>query len=158
MECATFNAKCEGVEKAASFRDAFKARRCIVRADLYYEWKKLTPNPKGPKQPYAVARADGLPLLLAGLWETWKGGGAEPLRTFTILTTAPIAGSKIAELHHRVPVVLSADDVAVWLGERQGDLPGLMKACPDDWLRMWKVSVRVGNVKNNDRSLIDEAA
>jgi putative SOS response-associated peptidase YedK len=62
---------------------------------------------------YAVARADGLPLFLAGLWETWKGPESDLLRTFTVMTTAPTPGSKMAELHHRVPLILSPDDVDV---------------------------------------------
>ena len=160
MDYATFNAKCEGVEKAASFRSAYKSRRCIVPADLYYEWKKLDESKKPAKQPYAVARADGQPLFLAGLWETWKPaggeGGGEPLRSFTILTTTP--NKRMAALHHRMPVILSPDDVALWLGEVEGDLPGLMKPCPDDWLRMWKVDSRVGNVKYNEAELIEEVA
>ena len=148
------------MEKAASFRSAYKSRRCIVPADLYYEWKKLDDSKKPAKQPYAIARSDGQPLFLAGLWETWKSaggeGGGEPLRSFTILTTTP--NKTMAQLHHRMPVILSPDDVALWLGEKEGDLPGLMKPCPDAWLRMWKVDNRVGSVKNNDAELIAEVA
>jgi putative SOS response-associated peptidase YedK len=156
MDYSTFNAKCEGVEKAASFREPFKARRCIVPADLYYEWKKLGPTPKNGKQPYAVARADGTPLLFAGLWDAWKSPEGNRLLSFTILTTAPLAGSKMSELHNRIPVVLAAESVPVWLGEEPGGLAPLMRPCPDEWLRMWKVSARVGNVKNNDATLIEE--
>jgi putative SOS response-associated peptidase YedK len=57
-----------------------------------------------------------------------------------------------------MPVVLSPKDVDVWLGERQGDLAGLMKPSPDETFRMWKVSSRVGSVRNNDKSLVEEAA
>lgn len=156
MDYATFNAKCEGVEKAASFRGPFKSRRCIVPADLYYEWKKLGPKPKDPRQPYAIARADGNPLCLAGLWEAWRGGEGAALLSFTILTTAPLPGSRMLELHHRIPVVLAPDAVPAWLGEEQGDLTSLLQPCPDDWLKLWKVSDRVGSVKNNDRALIEE--
>lgn len=161
MEYATFNARCEGVEKAASFRAAYKSRRCIVPADLYYEWKALDDSKKPAKQPYAIARADGEPLLLAGLWESWKppaGAEGEAVRSFTILTTPSAPGSKMAELHPRMPMILSPDAVDLWLGEREGDLPGLMKPCPDEWLKMWKVGSAVGNVRNKDRSLIDEVA
>jgi putative SOS response-associated peptidase YedK len=76
MDFKTINARSETVAKAAIFRDAYKARRCIVPADNYYEWKKLDDPPRPAKQPYAIARADGLPLFLAGLWETWREGEA----------------------------------------------------------------------------------
>jgi len=156
MDYSTFNAKCEGVEKAASFREPFKSRRCIVPADLYYEWRKLGPTPKDGKQPYAVARADGAPLLMAGLWDAWKGNEGVWLLSFTVLTTAPLPDSKMSELHHRIPVVLSPEAVPTWLGEEPGDLEPLMSPCPDEWLKMWKVSARVGNVKNTDARLIEE--
>lgn len=158
MDYSTFNAKCEGVEKAASFRGPFKSRRCIVPADLYYEWKKLGPGPKDPKQPYAISRADGEPLCLAGLWDLWKGGeGASSVLSFTVLTTAPQPSSKMRELHHRIPVILAPDAVPTWLGEEPGDFASLMmQPCPDEWLKLWKVSDRVGSVKNNDASLIEE--
>jgi len=38
------------------FRGALAARRCIVPADAFYEWK-ATPDGKAP---YAVARIDGI--------------------------------------------------------------------------------------------------
>lgn len=156
MDYSTFNAKCEGVEKAASFRAPYKSRRCIVPADLFFEWKKLDDSKKPAKQPYAVARADGDPLLLAGLWETWKPTEGEPVRSFTILTTTPNATMEF--LHHRMPVILDPDDIPLWMGEVDGDLRSLMKPCPDDWLKMWKVDPRVGSVKNNDADLIKEIA
>jgi putative SOS response-associated peptidase YedK len=31
-----------------------------------------------------------------------------------------------------------------------------MRPSPDEWLKTWKVSARVGNVKNTDASLIEE--
>lgn len=162
MDYATFNARCEGVEKAASFRAAYKSRRCIVPADLYYEWKPLDDSKKPAKQAYAIARADGAPMLLAGLWESWKppegDSEREPVRSFTIVTTASRPGSTMAALHSRMPVILAPEDVDLWLGEREGDLPGLMKPCPDDWLKLWKVSSRVGSPRNKERSLIEEVA
>jgi len=36
----------------------------------------------------------------------------------------------------------------------KGDVDGLMKPCPAEWLKVWPVSSRVGNVRNNDESLL----
>jgi putative SOS response-associated peptidase YedK len=152
MDFKTINAKCETAATAATFRDAFRSRRCIVPADAYYEWKKLDAK---TRQPYAIGRADGQPLSLAGLYEGWKDSTGTWLHTFTILTTTP--NSVAAEIHDRMPVILGEPDYAVWLGEAEGDPAALMKPCPAEWLRVWKVSARVGNVKNNDSTLLDPA-
>jgi putative SOS response-associated peptidase YedK len=47
---ANINAKAEGIENRAAFREAFQRRRCLVPVGNFYEWKK---TPTG-KQPYAI--------------------------------------------------------------------------------------------------------
>jgi putative SOS response-associated peptidase YedK len=150
MDAATFNARCETAASAAIFRNAFKSRHCIVPADAFYEWQKLDAK---TRQPYAIGRADGRPLSLAGLWDGWKDAQGKWLHSFTILTTTP--NSLMAGIHNRMPVILDEKDYAVWLGEVEGDAAALMTPCPAEWLRVWKVSARVGNVKNNDADLLE---
>src|SRR5215469_989587 len=71
----------------ACIPDAFKARRCIIPADAFYEWKKLDAK---RKQPYAIVPKDGGVFSFAGLWERWKDrASGETLRTCTIVTTEP---------------------------------------------------------------------
>jgi putative SOS response-associated peptidase YedK len=60
-----------------------------------------------------------------------------------------------AELHNRMPVVLAPQAWPTWLGEEAADLPELKAS--DDMIA-WPVSPRVGNVKNNDPSLIEPIA
>src|ERR1700731_610456 len=90
------------------------------------------------------------------LWETWRSPAGERIRSFTIVTTVP--NELCARLHNRMPVVLKPSVWPVWLGEEPVDLP-LLKALlavpsPADDMVCWPVSARVGNVKNNDPSLI----
>src|SRR5690606_1994253 len=91
------NARSETVDEKPAFRRAFKRRRCVVPADGFYEWKKLSKR----KQPYFVHRVDGAPMLLAGLWEKWTDGETgEHVESCTILTTEP--NEMLAELHNRM--------------------------------------------------------
>jgi putative SOS response-associated peptidase YedK len=131
------------------FRGALEARRCIVPADALYEWRTM---PDG-KQPYAVARLDGAPLALAGLWEGWRSGEGEILRTFAIVTTD--ANATMATIHPRMPVVLEPADWPIWLGEEAGDAATLMRPAADDVLRVWPVSRAVNSFKNNQPELLD---
>ena len=57
------NARAETIATSGMFRGAFAACRCLVPLDAFYEWET---TPTG-KQPWAFARADGEPLVLAGL-------------------------------------------------------------------------------------------
>src|SRR4029077_18572381 len=43
----TINARAETIDKAPSYRQAFKKRRCLIPADGFYEWRK-TAKPKLP--------------------------------------------------------------------------------------------------------------
>ena len=68
-----------------TFRDAYRARRCIVPVDGFFEWKAI--RGQRAKQPYAIAMTDGAPFGTAGIWENWKEPIDEWLRTFAIITT-----------------------------------------------------------------------
>jgi putative SOS response-associated peptidase YedK len=126
-----------------------------VPVDNFYEWKKTATG----KQPYAIALADRGILALAGLWENWKSTAGEWVRSFAIVTTEP--NQLCAELHNRMPVVLKPETWPVSLGEEPADassLKAMLAPFPSDEMTCWPVSARVGNVKNNDSSLIEPIA
>lgn len=50
---------------------------------------------------------------MAGLWDTWKDPKGQALNTFTIITTA--ANDVMRPIHDRMPVILKAQDEALWL-------------------------------------------
>ncbi len=143
------NARSETAANTPTFRSALAARRCIVPADAFYEWRAVADG----KQPYAIARQDGAPLALAGVWEGWRSPTGETLRSFAILTTA--ANGTMATLHERMPVVIEACDWPLWLGEAGDGWSGLMRPAADDVLRLWAVSRAVNSVRNNAPDLLD---
>jgi putative SOS response-associated peptidase YedK len=149
---ANINAKAEGIESRPAFREAFQRRRCLVPVDNFYEWKKTATG----KQPYAIALADRGLMALAGLWENWRSPAGEWVRSFAIITTTP--NELCAELHNRMPVVLGPEKWPAWLGEELVDahqLKAMLAPYPSEQMTCWPVSARVGNVKNNDPSLIE---
>ena len=134
-----------------AFREAFARRRCLIPVDNFYEWKKTATG----KQPFAIALADGRLMALAGLWENWRSPVGEWVRSFAIITTTP--NELCAELHNRMPVVLKPEGWPAWLGEEPADPPRLkaeLARYPSEEMTCWPVSPRVGNVKNNDPSLV----
>jgi putative SOS response-associated peptidase YedK len=149
---ANINAKAEGIENKPAFREAFQRRRCLVPVDNFYEWAKTA----GGKQPHAIALADRRLMALAGLWENWRSSAGEWIRSFAIVTTTP--NELCAELHNRMPVVLGPTAWPVWLGEEPAEprqLQALLAPYPSAEITCRPVSARVGNVKNNDASLIE---
>ncbi|MCW5600433.1 SOS response-associated peptidase [Nitrosomonas sp.] len=76
----TFNARTETVAEKPSFRDAWKkGHRCIIPAEAIYEpdWRS------GKAVSTKIARKDGEPMGIAGLWSTW---GKDKIGSFTMLT------------------------------------------------------------------------
>ena len=147
------NARGETVHEKPAFRSAFKARRCLVPADGFYEWRKL---PGGGKQPYRITMADGSPFAFAGLWERWDKG-EEPLETFTIITTS--ANELVAPIHDRMPVILDPADYDAWLESPDTAIPiALIQPYPAKRMSAYPVSTRVNSPRNDDAAVIERAS
>ena len=144
------NARAETVATSRMFRDAFARRRGLVPADAFYEWQK---RDGAPKQPYAIARADGRPLALAGIWEGWRGPGHEIIRSFAIIVTE--ANAEMAPIHDRMPVIIEEADWPAWLGETEADATELLRPAAAGVLRIWPVSTRVNRPANNDEQVLE---
>jgi len=151
---STFNARAEELLSKPAFREAFKTRRCLVPADAFYEWQRIDPK---TKRPYAIALRSGEPYAFAGLWERWKPREGPAIESFTLVTTDP--NEVMEPLHNRMPVILETGDYDRWLDP--GDparLPvDLLRPYPAEKMQAWPVSDRVGNVRNDDPALLEEA-
>ncbi|NHN46766.1 SOS response-associated peptidase [Halostella sp. JP-L12] len=164
------NARAETVAEKPSFRDAFRqsyadadgprAGRCLVPADGFYEWV----DEGDGKQPYRVAFEDDRPFAMAGLWATWEaeveqvgldafgdGGDATPetrrLETFAVVTTEP--NDLVADLHHRMAVILDEDDRGAWLDADPDAAADLLDPFPADEMRAYPVSTAVNDPSND---------
>lgn len=142
------NARCETVARSPLFKEAFARRRCLVPAAAYYEWRH---DPSG-KTPFAIARCDGEPVALGGMWEEWRSNG-ETLRTFATLTTD--ANPPLSLIQERMPVIIEKADWKVWLGEENADVTALLRPVPVDQLLIWPVARLVNNVKNDGPELLE---
>jgi putative SOS response-associated peptidase YedK len=129
-----------------------------VPADGFYEWADRPGG--GPRIPHWIHHRRGGLLAFAGLRERWRsparggeGRGAardEPLRTFTIITTAP--NRTVAPLHDRMPVVLPPAAWDRWLDPATpvAEALALLVPASDELLDARTVSTRVNRVENDD--------
>ena len=146
------NARAETVATKPAFRSAFRLRRCLVPADGFYEWRKVT----GAKQPYRITLKDGEPFALAGLWEHWTGPDGYVVQSFTIVVTE--ANELLRPIHDRMPVILHPADYPLWLGEEPESGVGvgsLLKPFSAEAMVAYPVSKRVSNPRNDDPECIE---
>lgn len=170
-EFGQINARAETVREKTAFRDAFETRRCVVPADGFYEWTETD----GRKRPHRVAFRDDRPFLMAGIHARWEdpdaaaqsgldafGGGATgdalsaestPAETFAVVTTEP--NDLVAELHHRMAVVLDPEDVETYLHGSTDEAAATLRTYPGDDLRSYPVSTRVNDPANDDPTLVE---
>lgn len=136
------NARSETVHEKKAFRWAMRARRCLIPADGFYEWKKA----KNDRLPYHFEQSDGRPFCMAGLWEKWQGADGSKLETCTILTTA--ANSLVAEIHDRMPVIVQPDHYRMWLDpsvQSPEELAPIYEPLAANAMRSWAVGRTVSN-------------
>ncbi|MDN5725913.1 MAG: SOS response-associated peptidase [Propionibacteriales bacterium] len=159
------NSRLETVAEKPSFRKAFRARRCLLPADGYYEWYETEQQKAGKlvKQPFFIHRVDGGRLVMAGLYEFWKdpkleGDQAWWLSCSVITTTATDA---LGHIHDRMPMVIPPDAWDAWLDPALTDADtalDLLAVTEADQLQAYAVSTQVNSVRNNGPDLVQPLA
>src|ERR1035438_3063723 len=141
------NARSETVGSKPAFREAFQSRRCLIPADGFYEWKRA----EKAKQPFHFGLHDGSLFAFAGLWDRWKDASGQLVQSCSILTTTP--NSLLADVHDRMPVILSPEYYDLWLDpgfQRTESLKRMLSSFDATLMRRYPVSTRVNFVKNDD--------
>ena len=146
-----FNARAETIDQRPIFRNAFAARRCLVPANGFYEWKAGAGRNKTPQW---VSHQRGHPVAFAGIWYAPQTHG-EGQATCVIITTA--ANNLLAPIHDRMPVILPPDQFDRWLSDQTEPDTLLPLLSSQDWPEMSvrEVSSAVNRVANDGPHLID---
>lgn len=146
------NARAETVATAPTFRAAFKQRRCIVPATVFYEWRTEGKDERGKpiKQPFAVRPTDNGVFLFPGLWEEWHG-----TQSLTIVTTE--ANLRMADIHDRMPVIFTPEAADLWLRADTSPeaLTALLQPVASEVVNLYPVTRAMNSVKGNDPSFLE---
>ena len=158
IKFTSFNAAIEGIETKASFREPFRKRRCLVPADGFYEWWREKEG--SPKRPHFIRRRDDGFFCFAGLWDRWESKNtADVIDSCTIVTTP--ANELLGRIHHRCPVILSAEHYDEWLDPAMHDVQRLKQILgPFDpkAYQMYEVGRYVSNPRNQGPQCIEPLA
>jgi putative SOS response-associated peptidase YedK len=136
-----------------SFRAAMQKRRCLIPADVFFEWQDMPGQRR--RRPYAVALREGEPFALGGLWEYWRPKeGGDWIVSCAILTTEP--NELLAPIHDRMPVIVRPEDYAKWIAPETvvADVRRLVEPYAADEMRVWEVSLLVNDPKVDDAAVI----
>jgi putative SOS response-associated peptidase YedK len=146
---AAFNARAETLADSAVFSGAFRHGRCLVPASGYYAWS----GSKGRATPFALALRERDWFCFAGLWSRAMIDGSE-FDTFAIVTVA--ANDLTAPFGDTMPAILEPADCARWIDPLEPRPERLLKACPEDEMRLWPAHPDVGNVRNQGPEMTRE--
>ena len=142
------NARSESVFEKPSFRGVISKRRCLIPTDGFYEWLKEGRGKSATKRPHFIHHKDHSPLVMAGLWTTWKNDEGEVVPSFSILTCEP--NPLVAKIHGRMPVILPPSDFEQWIDpelSRDG-IESMLRPYPQGSMDTYEVSSYVGSVHN----------
>ena len=114
-----FNARSETVAEKASFRGAWRHRRCLLPADAFFE--------KG----HRIQRCDGDLFWLAGIWDRWIGPDGSEVETCCVITTRP--NHLLESLHDRMPVIIPQGLEEIWLEPGDGAHRRALEPMLDPW-------------------------
>jgi putative SOS response-associated peptidase YedK len=132
---STYNARSETVAEKPSFRDAWKCgQHCIIPADAIFEpdWRS------GKAVATRIARKDGEPIGIAGLWSCWKSPKGDVF-SFTMLTINADAHELMRQFHKpvdekRMVVILEPHRYAAWLDAHSASSMDFLQPYPANLL------------------------
>lgn len=139
------NGRSETVLEKPAFRESFRARRCLIPADGFYEWKKAGKV----RQPFHFGMKDGSLFAFAGVWDRWKSPGGPWVESCAILTTA--ANEMLADVHDRMPVILPRRHYDLWLSSpptEQARLAELLVPFDASLMKRYAVSSLLNKAQN----------
>ena len=126
------HARVETLADQPMFREPFRARRCLMLANGFYEWRGVR------KRPYWISAEGGI-MYFAALWESYPAGDVEYLSLAMITQAA-------ADM--RRPLVLDEEGQRIWLDPESTPLQLLeLLAGPSPQLRERALATLVNDPK-----------
>ena len=99
--------------------------RAVVPVDGWYEWTGKARR----KTAWRIRPKAGGQLYFAAITDVWAGPGGLQVPQVATVTCAP--SGDVEKVHHRMAVILRAEDVGLWLRGSGSKVMPLMRPWPD---------------------------
>ncbi|NNE54241.1 MAG: SOS response-associated peptidase [Sulfitobacter sp.] len=123
------NARSETVFSKSAYEGVGRA---VVPVDGWYEWT----GEKRRKVAWEISAKDGGLLNFAAITDVWNGPGGIAVSQVATVTCPP--NDDVADIHHRMGVLLIREDIPRWLEGSPEEVAPLMVPWPEGLLRIRK--------------------
>ena len=156
------NARSEEAAAKPMWKGPLGKSRCLIPAVGWYEWKAVeqtdpaTGELRQVKQPHFFHLPDDRLFSFAGIMAMWKAPDPEAPQLSAALFTQDSIGPS-AEVHERMPIILTPDMEKVWLDQQitdPGEIMALARKHAVIEVLHHPVSSRVSSARNDDRELV----
>lgn len=154
IQVRTLNARAETIHEKPSYRHLVTAKRCLVLADGFFEWRHY----RGSAFPYYIRLQDQSPFAFAGLWDRWINPSTQQiLKTYSVITTK--ANKLLEKVHNkrkRMPVILRSEEEQLWLTSdlTRNQIDSLLVSYSASLMQAYSVS-RLVTARNVPRNVPD---
>lgn len=117
------NARSETVFQKSAFDGVGRA---VVPANGWYEWT----GDARKKTAWRLRPQSGAVIGFAAICDVWTAPGGQRVPQVATITCEPNA--EVRDIHHRMAVILTAEQIPVWLGDDLEAAAALLQPLPDD--------------------------
>lgn len=103
------NARSESIADKPMFKDSFYSRRCIVPANLFYEWKEENKE----KIKHEIYLPEKNLISLGGIFKYTVNNEGHKELSFVIITNE--SNQYMKDIHSRMPLIIRDEDLDYWL-------------------------------------------
>jgi putative SOS response-associated peptidase YedK len=148
------NAEKDQLTTRISYKNALIQRRCIMPADGFYLWKKVS---KKGKVPYRFIFNGEEPFMIAGIWEEFDSAVSSDTHTFMMITTD--ADESYKSFTDALPAIIQKKNVAEWLDTKTPEerLIQILNEPPKEEIGSYPVSSLINNIQLNNPDLVQHS-
>ncbi|MDR7857427.1 SOS response-associated peptidase [Tissierella sp.] len=110
------NARSESLAHKHMFKNSFNNARCIIPANLFYEWKDEGDKKKVKHEIYLKEKNI---ISLGGLFKVIPDDKGNKVLSFVIVTTE--SNSHMKDIHSRMPLIINNDALDYWLDKKTSE-------------------------------------